>query len=227
MATFAEFLHSLLIWGEVALLERPILTDAGRAESLQLLRQVGERHLDSLPGPRLELACETALSVAEWFADLCWWIVASESPQSQAWNRGVPVPHTPAEHFAGDWILRFCGMPERRLRFRPIDDPVRTGLDAMLRAWPFSGVRFPIDAPPTTPLDFGGHLGMQWQYAQRLRDQPRPGWLPTDPDFRERIELAFAQVNRPMPGALDRPDDAPPSAPLETGTATGDAPSHR
>ena len=59
--------------------------------------------------------------------------------------------------------------------------PLAVRLAEVLRQWPLTGVRSDIHAAPLTPLDFGGHPGLQLLYAERLLRNVKPEWVPRGP----------------------------------------------
>jgi hypothetical protein len=62
-----------------------------------------------------------------------------------------------------------------------------------------SGLLADISEPPTTPLDFGNHLGLQMLYAERLVERPRASWIPQQGTTRQWIEYVFQEHNRLLP----------------------------
>jgi hypothetical protein len=52
---------------------------------------------------------------------------------------------------------------------------------------------------PTGDLLFGGHAGLELQYAERLVANWRASWLPPAGRTRERVELVYQQMGKRLP----------------------------
>jgi hypothetical protein len=139
------------------------------------------------------------LGAAKWaarlLADTCWRLT-SDDPSEPVPER---EPDSPAAHLSADVTLRFLPAVYRRAKARGIDHPLVPELDRVFRAWPLSGALADLDGSPTGPTDFGGHVGLQMLYAERVAATGRAGWVPSGGSARERVEYAFVERNRPVP----------------------------
>ncbi|HEX3313980.1 MAG TPA: hypothetical protein VHR72_03760 [Gemmataceae bacterium] len=124
--------------------------------------------------------------------------------ESDASLRMPHPPRSPEEHLGADLALRFLPGLLQRLLARDPGDELVTAIKAVLRDWPVSGVLADISEPPTAPLDFGGHLGVRFLYAERLADRERPGWFPSADDC-DGLNMVWLVLGRP---ALDRSEPA-------------------
>ena len=78
----------------------------------------------------------------------------------------------------------------------PADDLAKA-MKQLLREWPLSGVLADIGEPPATPLDFGGHLGIHFLYAERLATRERPGWFP-ERQGRDCVEIVWQSLGKKL-----------------------------
>jgi hypothetical protein len=85
-------------------------------------------------------------------------------------------------------LFRYLPQIYRRSRAIAADDILTRRLEEVLCQWPLSGVLADLTVPPTTPLDFGEHPGLQLLYAERFHRHPRPEWEP-DGKTGEYVEL--------------------------------------
>lgn len=192
MPPFRDWLARVLADGESVQDEAPALP-ADRGPLLADLRAAFERHALDVAGPPLPFDPDAALAAAVALARACWLLVAGEGelPAMKADGR------TPAAHLSADVCLRF--LPAVLRRARHAGGEPAASLDRLLRAWPLSGVLADLDGEPTTPPDFGGHIGLQLLYAERLVATGRPGWVPPSGPAREWAERVFAERGRPLP----------------------------
>jgi len=107
-------------------------------------------------------------------------------------------PRSAAEHFSGDIVFRFLPALYQRALSRAADDELVKSLKQLLRVWPLSGVLADISEPPLTPLDFGGHAGVSFLFAERLAERERSAWFPTGPegDYAEMVWHALGKPPR-------------------------------
>ena len=105
-------------------------------------------------------------------------------------------PRSAAEHLGADLALRFLPGLLQRLVARDPGDELATAAKRLLCEWPLSGVLADLREPPTSPLDFGGHLGIRFLYAERLANRERTGWHPPA-EASDGIELVRQVRGRP------------------------------
>jgi hypothetical protein len=105
-------------------------------------------------------------------------------------------PRSAAEHLGADLALRFLPGLLQRLVARDPGDELVKAVKRVLCEWPLSGVLADLREPPTSPLDFDGHLGIRFLYAERLADRERPGWYPSD-SASDGIEMVRQVLGRP------------------------------
>ena len=105
------------------------------------------------------------------------------------------APRTPEQHLSGDLVLRLLPALHRRAKALLHGDVLPTQLEDVLRQWPLSGVLADIVEPPTTPIDFGTHPGLNFLYAERLAQHERVGWFPSGPGM-QYVELVWQQLGR-------------------------------
>jgi hypothetical protein len=128
-------------------------------------------------------------------------------------DASLKMPHPPrsaAEHLGADLPFRFLPGLYQRLVTRDPGDELAAALKNLLREWPLSGILADISEPPTSPLNFEGHLGVRFLYAERLVDRERPGWLPLVEESDE-LDLVCQTLGRPP---IVRPE--PPSPESES-----------
>ena len=106
-------------------------------------------------------------------------------------------PRSPEEHLGADLALRFLPGILQRLLARDPGDELVAAVRRLLCDWPLSGVLADVREPPTSPLDFGGHLGIRFLYAERLADRERPGWFPPA-EASDGLELVRQALGRPI-----------------------------
>ena len=88
-------------------------------------------------------------------------------------------PRSAADHLAGDVAFRFLPGLYQRVVSRDPEDELVEAIKNVLRQWPLSGVLADITEPPATPIDFEGHPGLGFLYAERLAARERSAWMPT------------------------------------------------
>jgi hypothetical protein len=208
MASFVEFLRTLLTDGRVVLRQRPAVDAAERAEARVLLADAYDDYRLDVAGPPLPFDAATALGMAErlWLA--CWFLVRRDEPP-EAVERALappPPPASAAQHLSADLVLRFLPQVHRRARALDAADGLTRRLTELLRDWPLSGVLSDVEEGPRVPPEFDGHPGLLLLYAERLAERPRPAWVPAGPAL-PYVELAFAERNLPAPAPL--PTGAP------------------
>jgi MoxR-vWA-beta-propeller ternary system domain bpX4 len=105
-------------------------------------------------------------------------------------------PRSAAEHLGADLALRFLPGLLQRLVARDPGDELALAAKRVLCEWPLSGVLADLREPPTSPLDFGGHLGIRFLYAERLAERERPGWYPPA-EASDGLEMVRQTLGRP------------------------------
>jgi hypothetical protein len=75
------------------------------------------------------------------------------------------------------------------------NDALPVALEHTLRQWPLSGVLADIVEPPLTPVEFGGHAGLHFLYAERLAEHERPGWFPAGQGM-QYVELVWQHLGK-------------------------------
>ena len=120
-------------------------------------------------------------------------------------------PRSPEEHLGADLAFRFLPGLLQRLLTRDPGDELAAALKKLLREWPLSGVLADIPEAPTSPLNFGGHLGVRFLYAERLADRERAGWQPPVEDS-DGLDLVYQTLGRPPVVRLETPSPESESA---------------
>jgi len=196
-SAFHIWLSRLLQHGESVQEEAPEVGFAERNEARDALRTAFERHVLDLAGPPIPFDPRAAVEGAIVVANACWRLVGG-APDDAALKPDCE-PATAAAHLSADVTLRFLPVVYRRARAQAVEGRLTTELDALLRAWPLSGVLADLAGEPTTPLDFGGHIGLQMLYAERFATTPRTGWLPPPGPSREWVEYIFQERRLSIP----------------------------
>lgn len=188
MSTFADFLQQAF-QGRVQLRGRLELSSAERPAVQRLLADVHARRVLDLAGPSPRLEVETALAAAQVLADACWFLLTRDEPPDEVERAlRMPTPGSASEHFSADHCLRYLPVVHGRAVALCPDDILTRILSDILRKCPLSGVLARVSAPPTTPLDFEGHPGLQLLYAERLANHLRPLWVPQEGEARQWVE---------------------------------------
>jgi MoxR-vWA-beta-propeller ternary system domain bpX4 len=173
-----DFIRSMLFEGRLRVGAQPrmVLTD----EDLRILQKALKIQSLHLPGPRLEGSLPTLILAVGVVYRMAWRFLNAEPilPVDDPSLRMPEKPRSATEHMATDVAFRFLpGLYHRAINRDP-EDPLIEAMKTMLRQWPLSGVLADIAEPPESPLDFEGHLGLGFLYAQRLAARERSGWLP-------------------------------------------------
>ena len=151
-----------------------------------------------LPGPPIRGSLDTLLPAIHVVYRFAWrFLNPDPSPVDQ--DKSLRMEHAPRsaeDHLGGDLAFRFLpGLWQRAMNRDPADDLAKT-MKQLLREWPLSGVLADISEPPATPLDFGGHLGIHFLYAERLATRERPGWFP---ESRDGVEIVWQSLGKKLP----------------------------
>ena len=152
-----------------------------------------------LPGPRIEGSLPTLVFAVQVVYRLAWRFFSPEpiTPADDPSLRMPAPPRTPQEHVAGDVAFRFLPGLYHRTMVRDPEDPLVLPMKNLLRQWPLSGVLADIPEPPESPIDFGGHPGLGFLFAQRLAARERPSWVPLGP-VQDCLEVVYHAMGRSL-----------------------------
>jgi hypothetical protein len=166
-----------------------------------------------LPGPRLEGSLPVLVTAIGLVYRLGWRLLNPEPipPADDLTLRMPAPPRSPEEHLGADVAFRFLPGLYQRAFNRDPEDPLVRAMRTLLRQWPLSGVLADISEPPETPIDFDGHIGLGFLFAQRLAARERPTWFPNGP-ARNCLEVVYHALGKKV-AAL--PPAALPSADAE------------
>jgi hypothetical protein len=176
MSVLTTFLRGVVYSGRMMFREPwPAYPDADTAP---MLEEAYRLHALGIAGPAIPFDARTALAAARVLCQAGWYVLQANTPVNRSDLTMPADPQSPSEHLSADLLLRYLPAVYRRARaLRPSDE--LTGLLAeLLRRWPLSGVLAIIEDGPLTPTDFGGHLGLQLLYAERLAAHEKPEWVP-------------------------------------------------
>jgi MoxR-vWA-beta-propeller ternary system domain bpX4 len=173
-----DFVRSMLFEGRlhIGAVPRLVLSEA----DLGILQKALSTQSLHLPGPRLEGSLPTLILAVGVVYRMAWRFINAEPilPGEDPSLRMPEKPCSAAEHMAADVAFHFLpGLYHRAVKRDP-EDPLIGALKTLLRHWPLSGVLADITEPPETPLNFEGHVGLGFLYAQRLAARERTGWFP-------------------------------------------------
>ena len=189
------FIRPMLFEGRLRIGEAPTL--ALSDDDLEALKSALAIQSLHLPGPQIQGSLPTlvlAVQVVYRFARR--FLSPEPLPPADDPSLRMPAPpRTPEEHAAGDVAFRFVPGLYHRAMSRDADDPLALAMKRLLRVWPLSGVLGDLTEPPETPLDFAGHPGLGFLYAQRLAANERPGWMPAGP-VRECLEVVYHAMGK-------------------------------
>lgn len=196
MSPLAEFLDTLLSGGRAVLKGPPSAAD-GAEEAVEILRRVYAVHRRRVAGPALDFDAPFALAAATVVQHASWFLVSRADPDAELerWLVLQAPGGRPAAHLSADLVLRFLPTIHRRARAQDPADRLTVLLADLLRSWPLSGVLGDVADAPLIPLDFGGHPGLLWLYAERLAQHEKPAWVPDGPG-REVVEQVYRDLGR-------------------------------
>jgi hypothetical protein len=194
---FAEFIARLLGEGCAFLKAPPQHTPAADAEVLTLLEAAYATYRLGVAGPPIPFDGRTALAAAAVVYRACWFVVDhSLLPEHLAPLLQMPcAPGTPAQHLSADLVLRFLPQVHRRAAAVDAAEPLTCLLADVLRRWPLSGALAEVEGGPLNGLDFGGHPGLLWLYAERWAQREKLAWLPAGAG-REYLEAVSTDMGR-------------------------------
>jgi hypothetical protein len=196
MSPFADFLRVLLHEGRAVLRAVPA-PEQGPGDVAAVLREAYASHRLQLASPPVALDLETALAAGAlaWYA--CWFLVSRAQPEADLEKLLVlpGPPRSPAQHLSADLVLRLLPAVYRRARALDPADRLPALLADVFRRWPLSGVLADVEEGPLTPLDFGGHRGLLFLYAERLAAHEKSAWVPAGPGA-EYVELVWRDLGR-------------------------------
>jgi hypothetical protein len=174
-----DLLRSLLHEGRISFRERPTPA-SGLNAAVGVLREAYLTHASEVAGPPIAFDEEVALAAALLVIEACWALVhpTEPVPAFRVGPGGGNGPVTASEHLSAD--LTFQYLPQIHQRARAIDrsDPLRDALEAVLRAWPLSGVLADLEDAPAAPVDLEGHEGLMLLYAERWARHGIEAWRP-------------------------------------------------
>ncbi len=103
---------------------------------------------------------------------------------------------------AADLTFRFLPQLHRRAEAVGAAEPLTLQLATILRQWPLSGVLSDVTEEPLTVVEFAGHPGLLWLYAERWAQRQKPAWLPAGPvvDYAEAVWSDLGKDPRLLPG---------------------------
>ena len=186
------FLKTLFTRGEVVFRKAPLAAPARDVDALRVLEDEYRRYALDVPGRVPALDNEVALKAAEILRDACWFVLSHEEDDAEVERRiqWGSVAKTAAQHFSADLTLRFAARVHRRAKALNPGDALVRALEYTLRRRPLSGVLCDIEeAPIAVPaFELPDHEGLMLLYAERLRANHKPGWIPAG-KAREYCEL--------------------------------------
>src|SRR5262245_26299733 len=206
--TLGEFLQSLFEDGRILIGAAPGATPDGDAAAV-LAKAHRTAALD-VAGSPLPFDEPAALAAARLTYHAAWYLLSRDEPESGL-EKNLVMPMPPAmparqqaaRHFAADVVLRYVPALYRRSRALGVADALTRLLAQLLRTWPLSGVLADLDDEPLTPLDFGGHGGLQLLYAERLARHEKTAWFPGE-FGRDHVELVWRELGQD-PSTLPAP----------------------
>jgi len=206
MPTYHDWLHRILTQGE-SVQDAPPPTTSESPDAEALLASEFAAHALDVAGPPLTFDPVAGCAAALLLAKACW-ALANGSEDNERITLSLNAPSTPAAHLSVDLTFRFLPSVLRRARFREPDGELARQIEALLRAWPLSGILADLDGSPATDPGFGGHPGLQMLYAERLAATGRPGWVPVSSSAREWAERVHQELGKPLPALLpEEPHD--------------------
>jgi len=199
MSQLAPFLEHLFATGEARLAEPIELDD--RAEVETVLNRAFQRYRLDVAGPRIEFDTPAGAAAALFLAQSCWFAVSRDDPSEIVTKQLRPLdsPSTASAHLSVDLTLRYATTVHRRVLALNREDVLVKLLVDTFRRCPLTGVVADVVDDPIADLSFGGHSGLQLLYAERLAENFRPNWLPSEGRTREAVELVFQQKGRVWP----------------------------
>jgi hypothetical protein len=197
MATFGDFLTTLLEDGRIVLDGRPGPIEAERPAALRVLEAAFDVHRLDVAGPAISFDAPSALMAAELLRLAAWFLVNRSEPAREV-ERALVIPRPPftaGEHLSADVCLRFLPLVHRRARSIAPGDPLPGFLADVLRAWPLSGVLSDLVEGPKDVGELGDHPGLWMLYAERLAVDEKAAWMPKGGP-RGHVELVFAGLGK-------------------------------
>lgn len=202
MSSLVHFLRALFDDGAIVFSAKPLPVPGEQREATALLAEVFDEQRLEVAGPPLKLSAEAALHAAEFLRQACWFLVHRGEFDDELKRRlTMVVPGGVDDHWSVDLLFRHLPALHRRAVALGPDDPLADRLAEVLRQWPLSGVLSDVGEPPTTPVHFGGHPGLQLLYAERWAETEKHAWLPEGATF-EFLPLVYHQLGRPLPAAV-------------------------
>ena len=152
-------------------------------------------------GPQIEYDPDAGFTAALFTARACWFAVSRDELPEQVTKLlpTIPNPTTPAAHLSIDLTLRYLVTVHRRVRSQNTEDVLAVRLGDTFRRCPLTGALSDLADAPTGDRLFGGHVGLELLYAERLVANFRSPWLPPEGRGRERVEVVFEQLGKKLP----------------------------
>ena len=195
MSTSSEFWQRVFTDGSIVL-EGPPHGVADR-DSLALLERFHEEYRLEIAGPPLPFVAEAAAQGAR-IVEMAAWYLASQAGTPRDLERHLVLadePAGPADHLSADLTLRYLPCIHQRARVLYPADPLPALLGEILRRWPLSGMLADLPDAPLGDLDFGGHPGLLFLYAERLAENLNPAWIPRGLGA-PYVDLVWAELGR-------------------------------
>jgi hypothetical protein len=193
----SAFVRSMLFEGRLRIGKEPslALTD----EDLATLKSALAIETLHLPGPRLHGSLPTLVHAVQVMYRLAWRFFNHDpvGPADDPTLRMPAPPQTPEEHAGGDVAFRFLPGLYKRAMSRDAAGPLALAMKNLLRQWPLSGVLADVTEAPEMPIDFAGHVGLGYLFAQRLAVNERSCWLPSGP-ARDCVEVVYHAMGRSL-----------------------------
>ena len=209
-AMHLSFAHSLLFDGRLHVGAEASLTLAG--DDVPLLKKALRIASLHLPGPRLDGNLDVLVAAVPVVYRMARRYLHPElQPAADDPTLRMPgPPRSAGDHLAADLAFRFLpGLYHRCVRRDPEDD-LAAALKTLLREWPLSGVLADISEPPTVGVDFGGHPGLGYQYAERWAARERPAWAPAGA-VRDCALVVFHALGKPLTTTAETETGVEPS----------------
>jgi hypothetical protein len=193
----AVFLQSLFQEGRILVDNAPVVSAANDRAAVSMLERAFRTVSLNLAGPPLPMDRALALAAGRLVYDSAWLLFNHDEPESTLAERLV-LPYTPTapeHHLSADIVLRYVPTLYRRARASNPADALPRLLARLLRAWPLSGVFADLEEEPLTAIDFGGHPGLLFLYAERLARHQKTAWFPKGMAG-EYVELVWRELGK-------------------------------
>jgi hypothetical protein len=195
----ADFLQALFQEGSILVGNAPLPSSATDPDALRVLEKAYRTVSLGIAGPPLVLDRALALAAGQLVYHAAWFLLSHAEPENMVAERLVlPLsPTTPEHHLSADVALRYLPALYRRARALDPADTLTLLLAQLLRTWPLSGVLADVEEEPLTGLDFGGHPGLLFLYAERLAHHEKTAWFPKG-EGAEYVELVWRELGKAL-----------------------------